>query len=437
MGYNGSEQFAKENRFGFFPAGSVGWMVSNEKFMKTQKVITNLKLRASYGKVGNDKLGSSRFLYMDNVNVAGSGYSSSLGLGNYVNEILFGNPLITWETSYKQNYGIDLSIFNDLTFTGDYFIENRNNILLNSGTVPALQGIPLTTLPKINVGVVNNQGFELQLAYKKRVNNDLSFNISGNYNYCKNTVINIDEAPNDPSYPYKYLKTGTSLKQNWGMIIDWNSPGHGYWTSLDEIKNSGLKFDGIQPKPGDFVYKDVNGDGIISRKDWDQIKYGALPRITYGLNLSVSYKGFDLSALLQGVAQVSEYYSSWGIMEFDNNGNYYKYMQNAWTPELYNAGATITYPRLTTLQGGSSSEQPNSFFCFDKSYTRLKNAEIGYKIPTKLLKKIGLQSIRIYANGQNLLLWDNLPTKNLDPEQLSALSVPIPRLINFGANIVF
>ncbi len=437
MGYNGSEQFAKENRFGFFPAGSVGWMVSNEKFMKTQKVITNLKLRASYGKVGNDKLGSSRFLYLDNINVAGGGYSSSLGLGNYVNETLIGNPLITWETSYKQNYGIDLAIFRDLTFTGDYFIENRNNILLTPGSIPALQGIPLATLPKLNVGVVNNQGFELQLSYKKKINNDLFFSISGNYNYCKNSVIDIDEAPNDPTYPYKWYKTGYSLKQNWGMIIDWNSSGHGFWTSQDEITNSGLKFDGIQPKPGDFVYKDVNGDGIINNKDYAPIKYGALPRITYGLNLSVSYKGFDLSALLQGVAQVSEYYSGWGVMEYDGNGNYYKYMQNAWTPELYNAGATISYPRLTTIAGGSSSEQPNSYFCFDKSYTRLKNAEIGYSIPTKLLKKIGLQKVRIYANGQNLLLWDNLPTKNFDPEQSNALSVPIPRVINFGANIVF
>jgi hypothetical protein len=124
-------------------------------------------------------------------------------------------------------------------------------------------------------------------------------------------------------------------------------------------------------------------------------------------------------------------------MEYDGAGNYYKYMQNAWTPELYNAGATITYPRLTTLASGSSSEQSNSFFCFDRSYTRLKNVEIGYNIPTKLLKKIRLQSVRIYANGQNLLLWDNLPTKNLDPELLNSLSVPIPRIVNFGANIVF
>ena len=437
MGYNGSEQFAPTNRFGFFPAGSVGWVVSNEKFMENQKIVNNLKLRASYGKVGNDKLGSTRFLYLDNVNLATTGsFNPALASNQYVNEALIGNPLITWETAYKQNYGIDLTLFKDLTFNGDYYIEHRDNILISQGITPALQGIPVASLSKVNAGVVDNSGYELVLTYNKKINKDLSFTISGNYNYNKSTVINLNEAPNDPSYAYQYQQTGQSLSQSWGYAIDWNSPGHGYWTSQDEITNSGLKFDGIQPKAGDFVYKDANHDGVINSKDYVPIKYGNLPRISYGLTLSGSYKGFEFTAMLQGNAQVSQYYSAWAVWENQVDGTFFKYMKNAWTPDLYNAGAQITYPRLTSL--GSSSQAPNDFFIEDKSYIRLKNIQVAYTIPAKFTKKIGMQTVKIYANGQNLFLWDNLVTPNFDPESANQLlSVPIPRTFNFGVNIIF
>jgi TonB-linked SusC/RagA family outer membrane protein len=436
-GYNGSEQFAPgTTRFGFFPAASIGWVLSNEAFMKNQNVITNLKVRASYGKVGNDKLGSDRFLYLDNVSVVTGGLSSSLGSGKYVNEDLFGNPLISWETAYKQNYGVELSIMKDLAFTGDVFFEKRDNILITRGTIPAIQGIPLGVLPKQNLGQVNNKGFELELTYTKIVNKDFSFIVRGNYNYNENKVINFDEAPNDPSFPYAYSRTGYSLSQNWGYEIDWNSPGKGYYTSAEEITNSGLTYEGIQPQAGDFVYKDINDDKVINTKDYTPIKYGNIPRITYGANFSLTYKGFDISAMLQGTAQFSNYYSSWGVFETPGGeGNYYDYHVNAWTKELYDAGEKITYPRLSTA--GSSSLAQNSFFIMDKSYLRLKNAEIGYNLPRNVVKKFGAQKVRLYVNGQNIFAWDNLPTKNFDPEQAAATSVPILRVFNFGANIVF
>ena len=445
LGYNGSEQFAPGNRFGFFPAGSVGWVISNEKFMENQKIIDNLKFRASYGKVGSDKLGSTRFLYLDNAKVVSGGYITNgiTSSSGYVSEALIGNPFITWETSYKQNYGIDLTILKVLKFTGEYYLENRDNILITPGNIPTMGGIPAAILPKLNDGVVNNTGYELQLTYNLKINKELSFNVSGNYNYNKNTVTNMDEAPNDPTYAYKYQQTGQSIGQNWGYIIDWNSPGHGYYTSQDEINKSGLKFDGIQPKPGDFVYKDINivngvkGDGIINGKDYAPIGYSNIPRISYGLTLGVSYKRFNFSAMFQGIDQASQYYNGWGVTEYDGDGNYYKYMNNAWTPALYNAGATISYPRLTTIAGGGSSDQPNSFFIEDRSYLRLKNVQISYTVPTKLSLKFGAKSIKFYVNGQNLILWDNLATPNFDPEQASATSMPLIRTINFGANILF
>lgn len=440
LGYNGSEQFSKENRFGFFPAASVGWVASNEEFMKTQKVITNLKFRASYGTVGNDKLGSDRFLYLDNTSVISSssyGISPSLGLGKYINEDLIGNPQIKWETSYKQNYGMEMALFNDLTFTGDVYFEKRESILLQRGTVPELQGLPLSVIPKANIGKVNNKGFELELAYTKFINRDFSFVIRGNYNYNENVVINLDEPQFDSSYAYKYNRTGYSLSQNWGYLIDWNSPGKGYFTSKDEITNSGLTYGGIQPHPGDFVYKDLNGDNVINDRDKAPIKYGNIPRITYGASLSVTYKGFDFSALLQATAQASDYYTSWGITENTGEGYFSDIHINAWTKERYEAKLPISYPALTTIATGSSSLQANDFFIMDKSFIRLKNAEIGYIFPTKFVKKIGAQKIRFYLNGQNIFLWDHLLVNTFDPEQTYSWSNPITRVFNIGANIAF
>jgi TonB-linked SusC/RagA family outer membrane protein len=435
-GYNGSEQFQRDRRFGFFPAASLGWVISNEQFMKAQKIVTNLKLRASYGKVGNDELGDARFLYLDNLSVSsGGGFSPSLGIGKYINENLIGNPMITWETAYKQNYGLEMTLFKDLTFTGDLFFEDRKDILITRATVPALQGLPLGTVPKANMGEVTNKGFELELVYKKRVNKDLSFFVSGNYNFNQNTVKNIDEPPYDDTYAYQYQRTGYSLSQQWGKKIDWESLGKGYYTSKEEINNSGLTFTGVQPRPGDFVYKDLNGDKIIDVKDNAPIEYGIVPRVTYGVNLSVSYKGFDFSALIQGVAQTSRYYSSYGINEPFFDGNFSEYHRTAWTIERYEAGEKITYPALSTVASYSTTQ--NDFFIMDRSYTRLKNAEIGYTLPQHLSKRIGIRKMRVYTNGQNIFLWDKLLTKNYDPEQSNALSIPILRVFNLGVNIVF
>lgn len=436
-GYNGSEQFQRDRRFGFFPAASLGWVISNERFMKAQKVITNLKLRASYGKVGNDKLGNDRFLYLGNVSAVGGGFSGSLGLGKYINEGLIGNPMLTWETAYKQNYGLEMTLFKDLSITGDLFFEDRQDILLSSGTVPALQGLDLGAVPKANAGKVYNRGYELELVYNKRINKDLSFIVRGNYNFNRNTVRNIEELPYDSSYAYKYRRTGYSLSQNWGYKIDWGSVGKGYYTSQEEINNSGLTYTGIQPKPGDFVYKDLNGDKVIDDKDMAPVKYGYIPRVTYGANLSVTYKGFDLSALVQGVGQTSQFYGDFGITEWgEGNGSYVDYHRSAWTKQRYDAGEKITYPRLTSASS-SRSQKPNDFFIMDRSYIRLKNAEIGYTLPQRLSKRVGAQKIRVYANGQNIFVWDKLLTKSFDPEQGSNLSIPIVRVFNFGANIVF
>ncbi len=438
LGYNGSEQFAPgKTRFGFFPAASVGWVASNEAFLRDNNVITKLKFRASYGKVGSDKLGEDRFLYLDNVAVATGGFSPSLGIGRSIKEDLIGNPFITWETAYKQNYGVELSLFKNLSINVDVFNEKRQDILLKRATVPALQGLPLSVVPKANIGRVNNKGYELELIYSKIINNDFSFRISANYNYNENKVIELDEPIFDPSYAYSYRRTGYSLSQEWGYLIDWNSPGKGYYTSQEEIDNSGLTFEGVQPKPGDFVYKDISGDKAINDRDKAPIGYGSVPRVTYGANFSISYKDFDISALIQGTGRSSDFYNSYGVFEYTKDGFFTDYHRNSWTKERFESGANITYPRLTAQSSGSYSTKENDFFIMDKSYIRLKNAEIGYRIPKNIAKRIGTQSVRLYVNGQNIFVWDKLPVKNFDPEQKSGTAHPILRVFNFGANIVF
>lgn len=436
-GYNGSEQFHKDKRFGFFPAASVGWVISNEAFMKQQNIITNLKLRASYGKVGSDKLGDDRFLYMDNVSIDGGGFSGSIGEGKWINEKLLGNRNLTWEIAYKQNYGMEIAFLNDIRLNADVFFEKRENVLINRSTIPSIQGVPLGVLPKGNIGKIDNKGFEIELIYSKQLNKDLRFSVKGNFNFNKNTVKYADEAPLDDSYPYKYTTTGYQIGQDWGYLIDWKSPGKGYFTSQEEIDNCGLTYAGTQPLPGDFIYKDLNGDHVIDDHDKAPVKYGWIPRINYGATLTVNWKGFDLSALVQGVGKTSKYYRSWGIHETaGGKGMYFAHHRTAWTPERYAAGEKITGPRLGVVTE-TSSMAANDYYIMDRSFVRLKNMELGYTLPSRISKYIYAQRIRVYANGNNLFVWDKRPFKNFDPELDSPLNVPITRTFNFGINVVF
>ena len=212
MGYNGSEQFAPSKRFGFFPAVSAGWVVSNENFLKNNRIITSLKFRASYGKVGNDILGqdrerSPRFLYQSNITLGG-GPLPSLGLGQGINQGLLGNPNITWEVAKKQNYGMDLQLFSDLSLSVDVFKEKRSNILISRGTVPEFQGVPLGNIPKVNMGLVDNKGYEVELIYNKALSKDFKIMVRGNYGYNHNTVKFMDESIRDESYAYRYRSAG-------------------------------------------------------------------------------------------------------------------------------------------------------------------------------------------------------------------------------------
>lgn len=441
-GYNGSEQFSEENRFGFFPAVSAGWYVSNEEFMKNQKVIDNLKIRASYGIVGNDQLGSTRFLYLDINSLSTSSYaysdiSGTDGTGNIISQELIGNSNLTWETAYKQNYGFELTMFKNWNISFDYFREYRDGILITPD-VPSTLGIDSDMYPKANLGIMKNHGIEVETSYRGRITKDLSYSVRGAVNFARNERVYTGETPADDDYAYPYQSQGFSNGQQFGYLIDWNSQGGGYFTSQEEIDNCGLIYDmGDDPRPGDFVYIDANEDGYINSKDYSPIGSPSTPELDYSFTLALNYKGWDFSTMFYGIGNSHAYYTGYGIDE-DDVYVYQKHHLNAWTEERYANGDVITYPALSNSSGNSTSLAKNDFYVANRKFLRLKNIELGYTVPQSVLKKIDVSNVRVYVNANNLFTWTNLPFTTVDPEQTDSRSVlPLTRIINLGLNINF
>jgi TonB-linked SusC/RagA family outer membrane protein len=434
LGYNGSEQFAPKNRFGFFPAFSAGWVISNETFLKDNPLLTHLKLRASYGRVGNDKMGGDRFLYNSVLSQNGGGSISSLNYGNWIYHGRQGNETLQWEIAGKQNYGLDLQLFRCLSLNVDVYSEVRDKILITRSTVPIIQGIELGLLPKANMGKVENKGYEMELTYQKRFNSDLNVVVKGNFAYNRNKILFADEPLLAEDYTWRYRSTGFSIGQPFGYLIDYSN-GNGYINTEEEL-NGLLPYQvGGNPRLGDFIYVDTNGDGIISNKDMVPVGYTNIPRITYGLSGNVSWKHFDLSLLFTGIAKSSIQHSDLYVTEFGLGGAYSNLHKEAWTPERYANGEKISYPALGITSG--SSTQSNSFYIWDRSFLRLKNLEIGYTLPEKLTQPVGISHARLYLNGNNLYTWDKFPFNTIDPEQTTARTYPIMKMVNVGVNVVF
>lgn len=434
FGYNGSEQFAPGNRFGSFPAFSAGWVLTNEQFLLDNPILTFLKIRGSYGKVGNDKMGTTRFLYMDNITMGG-GLSGSLAAGKGVNEGLLGNKSMAWEIANKYNIGIDFSIMKDITGQFEVFRENRSNILLTRSSIPTWQGTPTGNIPKVNMGEVHNKGFEFELGYNKQVNEDLFISAKGQLSYNRNKRIAMDEVPRDETYVYKFHNTGYPIGQNWGYIIDWKQDG-GYWTEEALANPDKVTYGFGTPGPGDFVYKDLNNDGVVNDKDLAPIGVGNVPRYSYGISLSANWKGFDAYIFFQGLAKFNSTFASQGTYETTGSGTYFPYHKKSWTKERWENGEEITYPSLH--KGISTNHVANSFFIFDRDLLRLKNFEIGYTLPANSLKILGISDLRVFLNGQNVFTWSpKFKPNHLDPENDDSIGYPQTSIFSFGTNIKF
>ncbi len=449
-GYNGSENFAPDKRFGFFPAVSAGWILSEEKFMKKQKVIDFLKLRASYGIVGNDKMENARFLYMAG---AWSGYNTvAKGQGSWqfgkdggtgllpdAKENTMGNPDVTWEKVAKQNYGIDLKMFDSrLSLTADVFFEKRKDILSTRNTLPAITDI---NLPKINLGKVNNHGYELSLGWNDRAGK-VDYWLKANVSYAKNKIIYMDEVVTNEPY---MAETGRSTGLTYGYIFD-------RFLQKDDFDADGnLKKDenGRQilpqmalgtPRPGDALFKDLNGDGVINGDDKTRFGYAERPDYVFGFLGGLKWKNFEFSMQWTAAMNASrildgEYRNAFGST---NSRMLLKFLADGrWTEENPNS----RFPRLTFMNK-SHYLQTSDLWLMNGSYLRLKTAEISYTLPQKdFLKKVGIESVRFYCNGYNLLtLFSDLNDIDIDPEGVTDggnNNYPNIRIYNFGVNISF
>lgn len=436
LGYNGSEQFAPSKRFGLFPSGSIGWIASNESFLKGNKYLTWLKFRASYGLVGNDSMGGLRFLYQDDNKIqSGNGFVQGLG-GKIVKEGLIGNKSITWELSKKMNLGVEIGFFKDFRINVDYFTEKRDQILLKRRTVPSFQGVSSDYIPRVNMGKVDNHGVDVEVSYSHTFNRDFSISSRVNFGFNDNTAIELDEPMRSEEYAYQYHEEGFRFGQEFGYLIDWDSPGNGYFTSQDEIDSYYPYGFGGKPRVGDFVYKDVNGDGVIDQKDLSPIGYSTtVPGLNYGISLGLNFKGIDFNVLFSGLGRYSKYYSGQGVVEWTKQGTYFDWTRNGWTEERYKNGEKITYPAISTTKTVSHTE--NDFFIQNRSFLRLKNIELGYTLPERFLSKVGVKALRVYVSGQNLFVWDNLRITHIDPEQNNSYGYPITKNVTLGLNINF
>ena len=416
FGYNGTENFPKGHRFGFFPAGSLGWILSNEAFLKGNPILNYLKLRASYGIVGNDNIGGIRYMFDQYYD----GYGYHLGNSNNVQDGLvqgkLANPDVTWEKEKKFNVGFEATLVNKIDVSFDYFIQKRSNILSQPyRTVPDYLGI---SRPDINIGKVDNKGLETSIRYNGIGKKDLTYFVETSLWYAKNKVVYNAEAIQENEYLY-----GTGRIVGQPFVLE----AIGFFKDEDDILKSPTQtFTDV--RPGDIKYKDQNKDGKIDSNDYYPIGYTSMPQITLGLHGGITFKGFDMDIFFQGAANRTVYCGGKYYHAFQNDGKISSIALGRWTPET---AETATYPRLSS-ENNLNNYQASSFWQKNGNFLKLRSLEIGYTLPFQLSRKINLEKVRIFANGTNLFSLDHMDGFT-DPETMSGY--PALRIISFGLSI--
>ena len=437
FGYNGSENFAKGHRFGFFPSLALGWIISEEKFMRNSADwLTLLKLKGSIGKVGNDDIGGRRFAYLTTINTGASGYNFGYA-GDYwrggYSEGEVGVNNLTWETSTKTNVGIELGLWNEFNLQFDYFYEHRTNIFMQRKTIPTQAGF--LSNPYANYGVVDNSGVDGTVTWNHKFGKDLRVALRANFTYAKNEVKEYDE-PESVKGTYRSL-TGRSIGTLWGLQAE------RLYTD-DDFENGKLKAGiptpniGSVVRPGDIKYRDMNDDGVVDAKDEGYIGGTTTPRIVYGFGGNVEYKNFDFSFFFQGTEQSyriiggTQYFipgSGQGVM-----GNVYANYKDCWTEE--NPSQDVFWPRL------SESTNPNNNYAStwwkkDMSFLRLKSIELGYTLPRSITKAIYSNNIRFFVSGNNLFYISKFKLWDPELDTADGLKYPSMRSVMFGFQLNF
>ena len=429
--YDGSSRFAKGNRWGIFPSFSAGWRLSEEEFMKDIPWIYNLKLRASWGQLGNERI--DLFRYVDLMNLKVIKNDGSITDYNYpLNGAMqsgaaitaYNDPDITWETTTMTNVGIDASLLNgNLDFSFEFF-DKRTSDILRKVTLPdqvgGLDG------PIRNIGEVSNKGFELNMGYRNNIG-DFRYEVNGNMTFIKNKIVSLKG---------QTIIDGMFILEE-GKPIDSYYMLHaiGIFQSEEEIKNS--PYQTAATKPGYLKFEDTNGDGKITEDD-RQIRGGVIPKITYGFNINLGYKDWDLSAFFQGVTDVYTYGDRIGATPlWFGCGLPEQWLTDAWTPER---GTSATLPILTTYEGCLNENfRTNDFWLRNASYLRLKNLQLSYNVPASFLKSGVVKRLKVFVNAQNLFTFS--PMKDFDPEKnlkgSNWYAYPSVRTYTAGVNVTF
>lgn len=427
FGYNGSENFAPGHRFGFFPSLALGYLISNEPWWAPLKdIVSSLKFKASYGKVGNDEIGGSRrFAYNSTINTSAAGAlfgdtpSSKGGIttGDY------GNPGVSWEEATKSNAGFELTLLKDIRYILDFFYDRRDGIFIERQSTPSAVGINVNQY--VNIGRMKNQGFDMTLEYDHTFSNGLFVSARGNYSFNRNKILYNDQ----PDQVWKYQNTaGFAFQQQFGLIAE------GLFKDEEDIASWPTQQFG-SVRPGDIKYRDVNGDGVVNTYDKVAIGYTVVPEINYGFGVSLGYKGFDASVFFSGVGHVTRIITGNNLFgataDIKYEGQIFADVaRNRWTPQ--NPDTNAPYPRLS-LENVTNNQQASTYWQKDMSFMRLKNAELGYTLPKNITKKIGLSTTRIYLQGVNLLTFSKF--KLWDPELATANGSAYPNIRSYSIGI--
>lgn len=436
FGYNGSERFSPQNRFGFFPSAGLGWVVSKENFFPEtlRKTISTLKFKATYGLVGNDAISGDRFYYLSNVNLndGGKGYSWGQDFGNSYNGYNishYANPAVTWEIAEKTNWGLELGLFSNTSIQLDYFTENRSNIYMWRDYIPLTMG--LTAPIASNIGKAESHGVDGSVDYKVNVNKDLWITSRVNFTYATNKIVENGE----PMYPYAYMSNiGQPMNQPRGLIAErlfideldvLNSP-----SQYNQTANSNE----AKYMAGDIKYMDVNKDGKIDDSDMVPIGFPTVPEIIHGFGASVGYTDFDLSFFFQGSGRSSFFIAPTAISPFVNERNALRIIaDNHWSDD--NPDPNAFWPRMS-VASVPNNEKPSTWWLRDGRFLRLKSVELGYSLPSSVVKRINVEKARFYVSGTNLFVLSKF--KLWDPEMGGqGLGYPPQKIINVGLNVNF
>jgi TonB-linked SusC/RagA family outer membrane protein len=434
FGYNGTERFSKNERFGFFPSAGLGWLISNEAFWEgLRKTVNNLKLKGTYGLVGNDAIGdaSKRFYYISQVNM-NLGLSGFGTYGAYrgestaggVNVERYANENITWEIAKKMNLALELGLFGKIDLQADIWREHRTNILMSRSSIPATMGLGSVTMDA-NIGEAESSGIDISLNINHSFNKDFWISSLSNFTYSTSKFL-IYEEPDYPGAPWK-LHKNYAINQGRGLIAE------RLFIDEDEIRNSPSQFG--EYMAGDIKYMDLNNDGRITELDEAPIGYPTSPEIVYGFGISTGYKNFDFSFFFQGLARESFWIDPAATAPFiDGQRALLKvYADDYWSEDSRNEYAL--WPRLSPNLV-SNNNRTSTWFMRDGSFLRLKSVELGYSLPQKLISRVKMNTLRFYVSGLNLLCFSSF--KLWDPEMAgNGLGYPVQRVFNIGLQVAF